>query len=98
MTWWFGFGDDGFRNQRGIHANGVGDEAVGGGAWARNWAILQDGFGQQDAELERRGVNLREWLRALEDLMKQTMPVRRNPFSLGLVDPPVDDMPTGRDH
>ncbi len=61
------------------------------------WAILQDGFGHQDAELERRGVNFREWLRSLDELMKQTMAVR-NPFSLGLVDPPVDHLPTGRDH
>ena len=62
------------------------------------WSNLEDGFGQQDAELERRGVNFREWLRALEELMQQTMAVRRSTFSLGLVDPPVDDMPTGRDH
>ena len=62
------------------------------------WSILEDGFGHQDAELERRGVNFREWLRALEELMQQTMAVRRSTFSLGLVDPPVDDMPTGRDH
>ncbi len=62
------------------------------------WGLLQEAFGHQDAELARRGVNFRGWLLALEDLMKELMAVRRNPFSPGLVDPPVDDMPQGRDH